>query len=292
MNNPSRPAKAFTLVELLVVIGIIALLISILLPALSKAREQANLVKCSSNLRQCALAAMLYANDNHGNLMPNINSVASQSGTEWLWYDNDRIGRYLPHTIVYSSGSIGTPAFVCPDSPEGTTRSYAMNVWASSVVDQYVYNTTQQGLSAPGSTYAPNAPYLGSMWNLRTNDCSQLILFSERWLTVNTQGEGIVCNATIGFQGATAGVRFVGTISGLTNYLNQPVTTELDFTRHRRAQDKGAGTAARGQINIAFADGHVQTLSSDALASQGAPPFGTATSKMVALWSPYDRYAP
>jgi prepilin-type N-terminal cleavage/methylation domain-containing protein len=71
-NNPAprpqrpRPPRAFTLVELLVVVGIIAVLVSILLPSLGRAREQANRVKCASNLRQIALSAILYAGENRG----------------------------------------------------------------------------------------------------------------------------------------------------------------------------------------------------------------------------------
>jgi len=107
--------KGFTLVELLVVIGIIALLIAILMPVLGRAREQANWVKCLSNLRQVGQAFMMYTNNNKGQFP----RAGVGDPADWIYWE-DAPGSGLPRDInqcpmaPYYGVPVNTEMFVCP----------------------------------------------------------------------------------------------------------------------------------------------------------------------------------
>jgi len=118
----SRRFTGFTLVELLVVIGIIALLISILLPSLNKAREQANNVACQAQLRQIGQALYLYSVANKG-LSPW--GQISANGNTWYWTDTLAItvGRKPNATGVQVDQLPGI--FRCPTAPPQDVPGWA-----------------------------------------------------------------------------------------------------------------------------------------------------------------------
>jgi prepilin-type N-terminal cleavage/methylation domain-containing protein/prepilin-type processing-associated H-X9-DG protein len=110
----SRKSRAFTLVELLVVIGIIALLISILLPALGKARKQAQAIKCLANEKQIGVAMLMYSNDNRNVILPAIFYNGSNNDP---WCMALVAFKYLPDPRI-KGGTIGAASsgtvLVCP----------------------------------------------------------------------------------------------------------------------------------------------------------------------------------
>ena len=121
----SRPRRGFTLIELLVVISIIALLISILLPALKRARSAARAIQCMSNLRMMGVANNMYADDYDGVYVP-----VRATGLPDRWFSGYDFYQYAGLSIYGSKfpGNVVStltwrPLF-CPDAPGATTGKW------------------------------------------------------------------------------------------------------------------------------------------------------------------------
>jgi prepilin-type N-terminal cleavage/methylation domain-containing protein/prepilin-type processing-associated H-X9-DG protein len=119
-----RKARGFTLVELLVVIGIIAVLIGVLLPALNKARQNANNVACMANLRTLGQAFQIYAARNQQSLPFSYSDGSTIPTTDWRALLQTVLTRQSGTTYTDSAAaggnesSVATQVFVCKDVPD------------------------------------------------------------------------------------------------------------------------------------------------------------------------------
>ena len=267
-----RSTGGFTLVELLVVIGIIALLISILLPALSKARESANQVKCAAQQRQILQGMMLHANEHKG-YMPMAGLLATPTGGTTPADVNDPkqqkyeyvgtttlavsataagIGKYLGQDVDFTSKAnleasllTGTvrKIFACPSDKEGGRDGETVNnggsYWSSYAFNEGAlgWNDNLTGFKRLRGNTArfPHASLLMLLADAAPRGPTFVAEDPNSWMLFNVN----YVDDNMGFWLADAnGVTKAGEVDPKL----------LDRNRHK------------GRIIVGFADGHVENL--------------------------------
>ncbi len=238
----------FTLVELLVVIGIIAVLVALLLPALQQARSAGTDVKCLSNLRQVGMSINSYATDvNRGRLPVGIRWGGGDGGTDWTVTLGGRLTKSGPNWAELNwNAFLQLNYFKCP---------------AARVDEGWRHYSSHPTLMPWMEVYVPNDPWLPRPgWRHQPFKLTQIKRSSEVVLVmdgVQDPADGHTATATayrihqdrFFWQGLFSGVNDGTGFDPIVIAAGTEVVGDVSW-RHLR----GKGT------NVLFVDGHASTL--------------------------------
>ena len=224
----------FTLIELLVVVSIIALLVSILLPSLQKAREAAKTVVCKAQMRQIGFAFVYYGDDNNDMACPSVGPDESNV-VDRYWYV--KFARYVSNEMA-TEGKL----FDCPSDKEPREVPSGLMTYAMSFsYPDYFGDMSRAGWDSAGSPYAliktarlKNVQGTAALLDANHND-------KDDW--VYTHGDLMSCQ--------------VGAWAGRIGWYSRP---RLSSYPGDERPWTWAAWRHGGRSNAALADGHVESF--------------------------------
>jgi prepilin-type N-terminal cleavage/methylation domain-containing protein/prepilin-type processing-associated H-X9-DG protein len=289
VSSHRRRIRAFTLVELLVVIGIIAILISLLLPALKGAREAANAVQCASNMRQIAQALVAYHGDNKGKLIPY--QVAGTSGGSanrsfwrggWFWGSELIKQKYLPMRNESDGTNFGysiadNSVFHCPNTNRNDYTGAASAVNFPTDGNHRIPQLMFSGLVSAGDRWMTSTTYSLPNSNYTTYNGSGVktgggignwlpfVWYPDVAASAFTQTD---VDRRLTMIRSSADVWMIVEGSQINHDSGGGLTTwRRVAARHGKMRTDSSGRYVNGDTNIAFFDGHVETMKSEVLTS-------------------------
>jgi prepilin-type N-terminal cleavage/methylation domain-containing protein/prepilin-type processing-associated H-X9-DG protein len=230
--------RAFTLVELLVVVAIVAVLIALLLPVLNRAREAARCVACASNLRQLATGFIAYQSANRGYYPAQATSNIAFRPDDWIFWQT---GRDLKDSAVAPYVGHNPEVFRCPGDDLDVRQRVGYGL-DGATPDPYRYSYTFNMELMAAQRRVP--PTTRSMHVRRPTEV--ILLMEEDELTV---WEGRFMPSLRG--GASMGARVENMLANRHDPQRHPGWPDCDLRILAERPDRGD----RG--NAAFADGHV-----------------------------------
>jgi prepilin-type processing-associated H-X9-DG protein len=239
----AEPALAITLIELLVAISIIALLVSLLLPALSQARRQAMVLMCTSNLRQYAMGLTSYATDNV------VYPQNSFSGPHVVWVG---IGADPPHPGAWISGA-GSGRYGWLDQCLGMVGGDGNVLWCPLDRD------LRAGPSSPHYGEDSTDPRYGDTFTFLQHDSGGLYWVGDTRFAAWTRADQVWKNSAVAPEGGAFRPRGSDDVI-LTDVMMNDASDVGFIGMHA---DNPRDRSTHRVNNLAYCDGHAETHQDD-----------------------------